>query len=172
MEPYVRTALMVGVVLLILLSVLAMLRTGRRYTGYVEDLLSTKSQYDTADYDADSKCDICFDDIGEENVIECLCGKKFHFTCADLTGECPYCGRVAKDFLPPRKSRRVTCPRCGEPITGNICTCGIIIPDPDGTFECRCGERISVGESMCHKCGRGFSSRITPVKKGFIPHGR
>lgn len=49
--------------------------------------------------DAELKCDICFDLIGDERMSECPCGKKYHFTCAEPTGFCPYCNRKFKDFI-------------------------------------------------------------------------
>ena len=59
-------------------------------------------------------------------------------------------------------------------MNGNICDCGTILPDPDQTFECRCGERVSVKvgnvETICRRCGRIFSKNVMRVKKEFIPN--
>lgn len=133
----------------------------RRRNGY---------SFTTADYGADMKCDICFDDIGSEQVSECTCGKVYHTSCAEPTGECPYCGAPYASFRDPRPPRHVTCPRCGEVMGGNICSCGTVIPDSDGTFLCRCGDRASVDDAICRRCGRTFGSSVCAVRKEFIPN--
>jgi hypothetical protein len=54
-------------------------------------------------------------------------------------------------------------------MNGNICSCGTVIPDADGSFVCRCGERVSKGEGMCRRCGRTFRTEMSSVKKQYIP---
>lgn len=51
-----------------------------------------------ASEDAEMKCDICFDLIGNESVSKCPCGKIFHRSCAEPTGFCPYCNRKFSEF--------------------------------------------------------------------------
>lgn len=171
MEQIARIVIAAAFAATLVLSAIAMAGLYRRTMRDERDLYSRKSAYTTADYRADIRCDICFDDIGEEEVAQCKCGKVFHVTCAEPTGECPYCGTRYSDFQPPRPARHITCPRCGNLMNGNICSCGTVLPDPDGTFLCRCGERLSVDEEVCHRCGMMYSSRIATVKKQFIPNG-
>ena len=149
-----------------------LLRLNRRIEDEEAKMGSKRSAFSTEDYHADGACDICFDSIGDEPVSQCRCGKTFHLSCAEPTGECPYCGTPFSEFIPPRPARHVTCPRCGNPVEGNICSCGTVIPDGDGTFLCGCGERLSVSESICHRCGRMYESRVVNVDKRFIPHSR
>ena len=170
METWMRVAIVTCLALTCAVSIFHVINIGRRIAKDKDEVRGRISEYTTADYQADVRCDICFDDIGDELVSQCRCGKTFHLTCAEPTGQCPYCGAEFKDFLPPRPARHITCPRCGELMNGNICECGTILPDPDGTFECRCGERVHAGEAMCRKCGRLFDSRVMRVKKEFIPN--
>lgn len=170
MNPTMVVAIMTLLGLTLLFSGLTLYRRERVFTRELEDRLRNGYSFTTADYDADVKCDICFDDIGSETVSECRCGKTYHLSCAEPTGECPYCGAPFSDFKEPRPSRHIACPRCGEIMNGNICSCGTIIPDPDETFLCRCGDRVSVNDAMCRRCGRTFGSAIHNVRKEFIPN--
>ena len=170
MEMWMRIVILACLTVTAVVSAFHVAYTGRRIGRSKDEIRGKISEYTTADYHADIRCDICFDDIGDEPVSQCRCGKVYHLTCAEPTGQCPYCGADFKDFMPPRPARHITCPRCGEMMNGNICACGTILPDPDGTFECRCGERVRTGEAMCRRCGRVFDSRIMRVKKEFIPN--
>ena len=170
METWMRILIIACLTLTAAAAFIHIIYVGHRIDKSKDELGKKHSEYNTGDYDADVRCDICFDDIGDETVSQCRCGKTFHLTCAEPTGQCPYCGTDFKDFLPPRPARHITCPRCGNPMNGNICECGTILPDPDRTFVCRCGERLNVGDKICHRCGRQFDSRVTRVKKEFIPH--
>ena len=172
MDDLVRIVIASALIVTAAASALAIYGMHRRTKEEERKLNSKKSAYTTADYRADVRCDICFDDIGEEDVSQCRCGKVFHLSCAEPTGECPYCGAPFKDFLPPRPARHITCPRCGNVMNGNICSCGTVLPDADGTFLCRCGERLSVNDEVCHRCGMMFESGIATVKKQFIPNER
>lgn len=169
MDPVIRYVLTICAVVAIAAGTTAIVRSSRSLASENRRRLSVRSAYTTADYDADSKCEICFDDIGDELVSRCKCGKTYHLTCAEPTGECPYCGESFNNFEEPREARRVSCPRCGNGISGNICSCGTVIPDMDSTFLCRCGERLSVNDGMCHRCGRRFESSVFRVSKEFIP---
>ena len=170
MEMWMRALIIVCLSVTAAAALIHVVYVGRRIGRGKDEIRDRVSGYTTGDYDADVRCDICFDDIGDEMVSQCRCGMTFHLSCAEPTGQCPYCGTEFKDFLPPRPARHITCPRCGELMSGNICSCGTILPDPDGTFECRCGERVKAGEAMCRKCGRLFDSRGMRVKKEFIPN--
>ena len=172
MDDLIRIVIVSALIVTAAASALAILGMYRRTMKEERELNSKKSAYTTADYHADVRCDICFDDIGEEEVSQCRCGKVFHLSCAEPTGECPYCGTPFRDFLPPRPARHITCPRCGNMMNGNICSCGTVLPDADGTFICGCGERLSVNDEVCHRCGMMFASRISTVKKPFIPNER
>ncbi len=172
MEQIARIIVAAALVITAAAASAAMYGLYRRTMADERELYSKRSAYTVADYAADVRCDICFDDIGDEEVSQCRCGKVFHRTCAEPTGECPYCGTPYSGFLPPRPARHITCPRCGNVMNGNICSCGTVLPDPDGTFLCRCGERVSVDEEMCHRCGMMFGSRVCTVKKQFIPNQR
>lgn len=170
METVYRTVIAICLIVTIIAASVTLLRMYRTITKEEGDLKGKRSAYNTGDYHADQKCEICFDEIGDEMVSQCKCGKTYHLSCAEPTGECPYCGTHFEDFLPPREPRHVACPRCGNIVHGNICSCGTVIPDPDGTFVCRCGERIGKNEKMCRKCGRVFKTDIYAVKKEFIPN--
>ena len=174
MEMWMRILIVACLSVTAMASIVHVILVGKRIGESKEIAQKKISEYTTGDYNADVRCDICFDDIGDEMVSQCRCGKTFHLTCAEPTGNCPYCGADFKDFLPARPARHVTCPRCGNVMHGNICECGTILPDPDYTFECRCGERISVKkgnvQSMCRRCGRLFDSKVMRVKKEFIPN--
>ena len=170
MDPTLRILIAIFLMSAAVASAAAMYRLKRELDADDESLTKTESAYTVEDYGADIRCDICFDDIGDERVSQCKCGKVFHLSCAEPTGECPYCGTPFSDFEEPREPRHVTCPRCGERMTSNICSCGTVVPDADGTFECGCGERIGIGEHMCRKCGRMYEKRIVKVNKRFIPH--
>lgn len=100
----------------------------------------------------DSRCEICFGDIGNETIRVCDCGRTFHVDCADATDECPYCKRK-KETMTERNAVKTVCPACGRLIEKNICDCGAIVPNPDGTYVCRCGESASIGSGGCGKCG-------------------
>ena len=172
MEPVVRIVLVSCAVTMTILGAFAIIRSARNFSAEEEARFGRRSAFTTEDYHADMKCDICFDDIRDETVSQCRCGKTFHHSCAEPTGECPYCGSPFSSFEPPREPRRITCPRCGGHMSGNICGCGTVIPDRDGTFLCRCGERLSSDEDMCRRCGRTYASTVYRVRKEFIPNGR
>ena len=170
MDPVYRTVIAISLVITAAAAAIALYRLYRSTMDEEKAMKEKDSAYTTADYRADLRCEICFDDIGDEPVSQCgKCGKTFHLSCAEPTGECPYCGTRFEDFLPPRPPRHVTCPRCGNPMNGNICSCGTVIPDADGSFVCRCGERVSKGEGMCRRCGRTFRTVMSSVKKQYIP---
>ena len=170
MESWVTVTVIACMSVTLLISLIHLFSVRRRINDTKDSIRGEISGFTTADYAADVRCDICFDDIGDEMVSQCRCGKTYHLTCAEPTGTCPYCGADFKDFLPPREARHITCPRCGEIMHSNICSCGTVLPDPDGTFECRCGERMRISEAMCRKCGRVYDSRVVHVKKQNIPN--
>lgn len=122
-------------------------------------LINRKSTYFLDMNTIDAKCSICFGEIGKEQVSACSCGEVFHTSCAQLTGDCPYCKRSVFEMT-VRESKRPRCPKCGRTLDGNICTCGTILPNKDGTFKCTCGEMLSVRDNSCPSCGTTFSSRF------------
>lgn len=170
METWVSITVIACLSMTLLISLIHLFSVRHRINEMKDSVRNNISSFTTADYAADVRCDICFDDIGDEMVSQCKCGKTFHLTCAEPTGSCPYCGTEFKDFLPPRRARHITCPRCGEILNGNICSCGTIVPDADKTFECKCGERVHMNESMCRRCGLTFDKGVFHVKKENIPN--
>lgn len=134
------------------------------------ELLETDSAYHVEDYNADVRCDICFDSMDGEEVCDCSCGRTFHRTCAEPTGACPYCGKPFGSFpVKSRESRSLTCFRCGRKVERNICDCGTIIPFSDGTFYCQCGEPLNEKDTWCPNCGMTFERRRAFVDKSLIP---
>ena len=116
MDPVYRTVIAISLVITAAAAAIALYRLYRSTMDEEKAMREKDSAYTTADYRADLRCEICFDDIGDEPVSQCgKCGKTFHLSCAEPTGECPYCGTRFEDFLPPRPPRHVTCPRCGNP---------------------------------------------------------
>lgn len=111
----------------------------------------------------DKNCEICFGKIGSEMVRVCKCGKTFHIDCSDTTGECPYC-RTKIDAMTERNSLKTTCPACGRNVEKNVCKCGVVIPKKDGSFECVCGENLSVKDKKCPSCGATFETEIREIK--------
>lgn len=107
----------------------------------------------------DTRCEICFGDIGNEIIRACSCGKTFHVDCSNATGECPYC-KAKNESMTIRNAVKTVCPACGRIIENNICDCGLILPNRDGTYECRCGETMSVTDEKCHKCGSSLKVEI------------
>lgn len=170
MDAAMRTVIAILILIAAAVSLFGLYRMKETMDSEDRKLDDMRSAYTTADYRADMRCDICFDDIGDEKVSECRCGKVYHLSCAEPTGSCPYCGTPFEEFLPPREPRHITCPRCGNFMSGNICACGTVIPDSDGTFECACGERILASENICRRCGRMYGRQIANVKKHYIPH--
>ena len=145
-------------------------RSIRKSNMDLHTLLAEKeSTFCREDYHADSTCDMCFDNIGDEEVAVCTCGKTYHVTCAEPTGSCPYCGAPYSDFH-LRQARHVTCPLCGTEMTSDICDCGLIMPDSRGHFTCRCGNDLRITDTRCSRCGREFSREVHTVGKEFIPH--
>lgn len=112
------------------------------------------------DHDSlDTRCEICFGDIGSEVIKVCDCGRIFHLDCADATDECPYCRRK-KETMTERNARKTKCPYCGRIVKDNICDCGAIIPNEDGTYVCKCGEIASLDSNGCRKCGSSVRFEI------------
>ncbi|MCL2318130.1 MAG: hypothetical protein FWC44_03655, partial [Methanomassiliicoccaceae archaeon] len=116
---------------------------------------SKKSTNFLDEKDDGKKCEICYGKIGEFNVAECPCGKMFHAACAEPTGQCPYCG-TKYEQMKVRESERTLCPRCKEPISGNICSCGAVIPRNDKTFMCSCGREVDADKPVCRYCGATY----------------
>ena len=135
MDPVYRTVIAISLIITAAAAAIALYRLYSSTMKEERALGNERSAYTTADYHADQRCEICFDDIGDEPGSQCgTCGTTFHLSCAEPTGECPYCNTPFRDFLPPRPARHVTCPRCGNLMNGNICSCGTEIPDADGSF--------------------------------------
>lgn len=107
----------------------------------------------------DTECEICFGDIGNEVIRVCDCGRTFHMDCVDATDECPYCKRK-KETMTERNARKTICPVCGRVVERNICDCGVVIPNADGTYSCRCGETVSIYSDGCSKCGSTIRTEI------------
>ena len=142
----------------------------RKSAEELHDLLADReSTYCREDYHADGTCDMCFDLIGEEKVAVCTCGKTFHVSCAEPTGSCPYCGEDYANFH-IRDARRVTCPLCGREMVGDVCECGLVMPDSRGHFRCPCGNDLKITDTRCSVCGREFTREVRTVGKEFIPH--
>lgn len=70
----------------------------RRRTEHLSIQRASNPATVIASEDAELKCDICFDLIGDETLSKCPCGKIFHRSCAEPTGFCPYCNRVFSEF--------------------------------------------------------------------------
>jgi hypothetical protein len=120
-------------------------------------LISEKSTYFLDTRKVDGKCDICFGDIGADRVAACQCGKTFHLSCAEMTAVCPYCEAPLRE-METRDAMRPICPGCGKPFSGGVCSCGAVLPDRDGTFECVCGNKISIDDRSCKVCGAAYAS--------------
>jgi len=100
-------------------------------------------------------CGICFGAISKEDVIaRCGCGQAFHDFCAEPTGACPYCETPYGDLLMVTPDC-VVCPACGADVIGSVCGCGAVV-NRDGTFTCRCGNRIDVNDPVCGRCGTEY----------------
>lgn len=133
-------------------------------------LLDTRSAYHVEDYNADTRCDICFDSVEGETVCDCVCGKTFHRSCAEPTGSCPYCGNPFEKFpVAQRTARVLTCFRCGRTVERNICECGTVIPFKDGSFYCHCGEELNEESDWCPNCGRTFERHVAMADKALFP---
>ena len=146
------------------------IRRDKRSKEMKHRLLDDRSAFHVEDYHADTRCDICFDDVKGEVVCDCTCGKTFHRTCAEPTGSCPYCGTVFDNFpIKERESRMLTCFRCGRAVEGNICECGTVIPFKDKTFRCPCGEELREESEWCPNFGRTFERRIALADKSLFP---
>jgi hypothetical protein len=135
-------------------------RTGKGSEGS-SDGNSTKFLDEGED---DKKCEICYGRIDEDTIAVCGCGKIFHEACAKPTGACPYCG-AKYESMEVRSPLRARCPVCGRFVKGNICICGAVIPRSDGTFLCKCGNRIDAGKPICKKCGAVYESMTMKVYK-------
>ena len=98
------------------------------------------------------KCDICFDDL-EGRIATCECGKRFHDSCAQPTGSCPYCSADYPRF--DLFESDVLCPNCGEQVFDSHCRCGAIVPT-EGRFACMCGAMLDPENLKCRKCGRSY----------------
>ena len=98
------------------------------------------------------KCDICFDDL-EGRIATCECGKRFHETCAQPTGSCPYCSTDYSEFTVSESN--AICPRCGKEVFGSHCRCGAIIPSA-GHLVCICGTKLDQENPKCGKCNRTY----------------
>lgn len=122
------------------------------------NLKKNKTTYFLEDYMKDEQCSLCFGELEEPTLTECACGHVFHNECAELTGECPYC-KATKEVMVQRPIRIPKCPKCGKDITGNICECGTVLPNPDGTFKCMCGTTVCVEDDVCKKCGARFAPK-------------
>ena len=97
-------------------------------------------------------CDICFGEL-DGDTATCVCGKRFHDTCAKPTGSCPYCSA-------PYSEQRVekaewVCPNCGRSPATPYCGCGAVLPW-DGAFYCRCGRILDPLDPVCGACGSTY----------------
>jgi hypothetical protein len=98
-------------------------------------------------------CAICFGELGK-TVSECGCGKRFHVTCAEPTGSCPYCSRPYSTFKTMEEHKK-RCPNCGRYPLGRVCKCGTLIPQ-DGMLICTCGNIMEGTDPTCGKCGKKY----------------
>ena len=114
----------------------------------------------------DDTCDICFGEFGNEEILECSCGMRFHRECAEMTQECPYC-KEPPENMEARWVRRPVCPNCGETLEKNVCPhCRTILPNRDMRFECECGSTVYAGDGYCKDCGAEFEFTYDrPVKR-------
>ena len=119
---------------------------------YSQKILKKKAEKDasTEFLDEDRTCGICFGDLGN-TVAECTCGKRFHETCAEPTGSCPYC-KASYEKFKITEERRHRCPNCGRYPLGRVCKCGAVFP-LDGALLCKCGSPVNMDTMVCTKCG-------------------
>ncbi len=113
-------------------------------------------------------CQICMGRIkvGQGYTV-CKCKMEFHRPCVERTGYCPYCDQeyTRKGFrrrynLPddaPVTLRR--CPVCADflPKEANVCDCGAVFLETDGSFTCpNCGSRVGEDYLNCPHCSERF----------------
>ncbi|MBI0583587.1 MAG: zinc ribbon domain-containing protein [Methanomassiliicoccus sp.] len=136
-------------------------------------------------------CQVCMGRI-KPGTEYSFCGAgKFHSSCIDRVGHCPFCRRnhaimgneevTSRRYVPinvpshPEREERQTiagpmCPACGEPVgaEANIClACGAIFVAESGTFPCpSCGSTVDADHDHCDRCGEPFQpmrSRSCPA---------
>lgn len=149
-----------------LLASIRFLRIGKR-VGYLRKSIAARTVFsrEAGGGDADSQCSICFGELDEDEVHECVCAAVSHVSCAELTGSCPYCQRpYDPDGVRARKLLR--CPSCGERMPGYSCDCGTVVPNHDGTFVCPCGEDLRTSSGSCPSCGRTYGVVSMPRAGG------
>ncbi len=154
----VALALLFGLALvLIFIRASALRREADEYRMKSKKRLAERKSTEFLDRNkVDDTCDICFGEFGNEEILECGCGMRFHTECAELTQECPYCKTAPADMT-ARHVRRPLCPNCGEVLEKNVCPrCGTILPNRDMRFECVCGSTVYAGDGYCRDCGAEF----------------
>jgi hypothetical protein len=162
MESYIAYALALSVCLVAVIAIVSLTGTSKRIRSIGDSAsarrANIKSTYFLDTTALDKKCEICFGELDDGDVRACDCGKVFHISCSDLTGECPYCKKKIGEMT-VRRTVKAVCPGCGNVAEDSICRCGIVLPDRDGTFDCRCGSRISITDDECPYCGAVYSTR-------------
>jgi len=118
---------------------------------------SRKTTYFLDEGEDEKKCEICYGELGCEDIAVCKCGKMFHKACAEPTRTCPYCNTSFEEMT-IREPQRARCPVCGRFVKGSICECGAVLPRKDNTFQCSCGNRVDVNKPVCKKCGAVYEN--------------
>lgn len=145
-DAIIMLALVTAVVLVI--ALLSMITSSKKYDNVREVREST----DFLD-GSQLKCGICFG-VLDGAIAVCRCGRRFHDSCAEPTGSCPYCDSEYGTFDVFAGSR-MRCPNCGRYPLGNICGCGAVFPR-NGRFLCVCGESLDEGDTVCRACGAAY----------------
>jgi len=156
------------ILLVILIAIVLLFQgyLGAKYNlrGKLTGMGAKKSTTFLDEKEDNKKCDICYGMIEGYPMAVCTCGKLFHAACAEPTGSCPYC-KAKYEKMTIRSPERTQCPRCGELLRGNTCTCGAVIPGPNKTFACKCGNLVDVDKPVCKKCGAVYESATLEIFK-------
>jgi len=150
---YMEDALIMMLAIFSVLLLAATVAIIRFYVKNAEKKHLRRHSTDFLDGGGGELCAICFGELGE-TVSECRCGKKFHTTCAEPTGPCPYCSQPYETFKTFEEHKQ-RCPNCGRYPLGRVCKCGALL-SRDGVFMCPCGTVIDKTDPTCCGCGRKY----------------